>query len=188
MSDIQTAIEVLGDLQTWDGQCHQASLKLAQSKCFGPSRVARGFAEGVRSQHSWLVIGDDCYDKEAKIIDPTLWSYRDDIDGIWTGTLADSIHHPHGQGVIWEWGMPAPGGGPEIALESELGSFAESFLKTIGPLDAFGWGILLSKAPVEGWPAKEIFEAASKTPSLSALIPVDRLGMLTDLNPGKLYF
>ena len=40
--------------------------------------------------------------------------------------------------------------------------------------------------PVGGWPAGEIFEAMTHTKGLEALVPIDLLGMLTDLNPDGL--
>ena len=42
-------------------------------------------------------------------------------------------------------------------------------------------------APVEDWPAGEIFAAMDDTEGLKALVPIDKLGMLTDRNPGGLY-
>ena len=71
------AEEILAPLDDWAGQCHAASLKLVRHGDLGACRVARGACRGVLGQHSWVVLGDDCYDKLATIIDPTLWSYTD---------------------------------------------------------------------------------------------------------------
>jgi hypothetical protein len=38
-----------------------------------------------------------------------------------------------------------------------------------------------------GFPAGEFLAAMDDTPATSALVPIDRLGMLTDRNPGGLY-
>jgi hypothetical protein len=46
----------------------------------------------------------------------------------------------------------------------------------------------LANAPVEGWPAREILTAMAATPRLAACVPIDILGMVTDLNPKGLYF
>lgn len=43
-------------------------------------------------------------------------------------------------------------------------------------------------APVGGWPSGEITKAVYQTEALSALIPIDRVGMHTDLNPEGLYW
>ena len=57
----------------------------------------------------------------------------------------------------------------------------------VGPLDYGGWSILANYCPVEGWPAGEIYAAMDDTPALKSLVPIDRLGMLTNRNPGRLY-
>lgn len=57
----------------------------------------------------------------------------------------------------------------------------------LGPLDRRAWHLLASQAPVLGWPAAEIIAAMDDTEELSAFVPIDRLGMLTDRNPGGLY-
>lgn len=154
---------------------------------YSPSWVNR---EGVSSQHSWIILGGDCYSRTAPIIDPTLWSYNSRIKGIWVGDMNYGIHRPHGEGSIWKWGRPKRGTGPIIKLtpKEPLSDDARDFLRLLGPLDRTGWHMLLALAPVEGWPAGEIFAAAADTKALSILIPIDRLGMLTDRNPNNLYF
>lgn len=39
----------------------------------------------------------------------------------------------------------------------------------------------------QNWPAAEIIAAIDDTKALSALVPIDILGMLTDRNPSGLY-
>jgi hypothetical protein len=167
-------------------QCHSASVALVASGILGISRVARGTCPGVGSQHSWAVLGDDCYDPQAIVVDPTLWSYVPTVKGIWVGRADERPHKPHGSGSIWEWGKPYHHGGETIELAEDPGKDAKRFLDLIGPLDAGGWNQLLH-APVEEWPAKEIITAAYRTPSLSYLIPIDIVGMVTDEDPNGLY-
>lgn len=63
----------------------------------------------------------------------------------------------------------------------------DEFLAPDG-LDRQGW-YTVGNAPVGGgWPARAIFEAMAADPVLVAYVPIDVLGMLTDLNPGGLYF
>ncbi len=178
------ALSVLSPLKNWSHNCHGASKRLVDHGI--GTRVARGFCVGVNSQHSWVVIGD-CYQPEL-IIDPTLWSYRDDVKGIYIGTSATYGHAPHGNGSIWKWGRPVAGNGPRIRLtpKTALSVAAKEFLSMIEPLDREGWARLAS-APVGGWPAGEILAGIDDTEELSALVPIDRIGMLTDRNPGGLY-
>jgi hypothetical protein len=166
-------------------QCHVASLRIVDGVDFD-CRVARGFCEGVGSQHSWVVLGLDCYDRKAAIIDPTLWSYDSTVKGIWTGTMEDGRHTPHGTGSIWTWGRPVSGGGEPIELEptQPFSDDALLFLEMLGPLDRTGWA-RLANAPVEEWPAAEILPAINNT--VGPLVPIDIIGMLTDHNPGGLY-
>ena len=167
--------------------CHGASIALVRSGALGQEcRVARGTTPGVGGQHSWIVVGRDCYDPRARIIDPTLWSYVEEVEGIWEGIASDRPHKPHGWGSIWEWGRPARPTGPVIELEAEWSAAALGFLRQVGPLDLEGW-VVLAHAPVEGWPAAEIIEAMYHHPRIRARIPIDIVGMLTDLNPGKMY-
>jgi len=174
----------------WAGSCHSVSHALVRSGEFGRARVARGTAPGVGSQHSWIVLGDDCYDPEAVIVDPTIewWQKLPDPE-ILVARAAILDHRPHGGGSIWEWGRPCGTGGPEIELAdtSQLGEAARAFLHMLGPLDRQGWA-MLAHAPVGGWPAKEIITAMAQTEEISALVPVDITGMITDLNPRGLYW
>lgn len=180
------AKEALGVLPNWSKDCHRASLQLVRHGL--ADRVARGTCRGIGGQHSWAVVGMDCYDETATIIDPTIWSYRKDIRGIWIGTLRDGLHVPHGKGLIWNWGRPPSATDKAVSLtpKKRLSKQAVIFLNTLGPLDWRGWAMLAS-APVQGWPAEEILAAMHDTKDLRALVPIDILGMLTDRNPGGLY-
>lgn len=183
---LHKAEEVLGDLDGWAHNCHAASLAVVKAEVIPGARVARGSCRGVFGQHSWVVVGDP-YDKGAPIIDPTLWSYDADVEGIWTGTRRrDKRHTPKGAGSIWNYGCPVSGGGNPIELAVPVSKWAASFLDMVGPLDREGWHTL-ALAPVEGWPAAEIVEAMASTPDLAWLVPIDVVGMLTDLNPEGLY-
>lgn len=187
MTESQFETAVGKPLRSFALQCHAASVALVRSGVLGESRVARGTVEGVPGQHSWVVLGMDCYAPDAVIVDPTLWSYRDDVVGVWSGPPSAYSHRPHGWGSIWEWGNPNAGSGEPIMLDVEgLSCFAQTFLGLVGPLSLEGWRSLFN-APVGGWPAAEIVDAAADHPQLRALIPVDRVGMLTDRNPGGLY-
>jgi hypothetical protein len=181
------AQEILNPLERWAQQCHAASHKLMTSGRFGDCRVARGSCSGVGGQHSWLVIGHDCYDRNATIIDPTLWSYDKEVNGIWVGQMNER-YHPHGSGSIWEWGRPdhaVPGQEMELTPREPWSDEAQLFLEMLGPLDKKGW-ILLAHAPVEGWPSGEIIDAMCES-GLGAYVPIDIVGMVTDRNPSGLY-
>lgn len=175
----------------WAHQCHSVSLGLVRSGLLdglpgGRPRVARGFAPGISSQHSWAVVGDP-YDPDALVVDPTAWSYVD-APVLLVGTAGSLGYAPHGSGSLFDAPMPCSQGGEAVALEpaAPLSGRARSFLTMLGPLDAAGWAMLAS-CPVAGWPAAEIVAAMDDTPRLRALVPVDRLGMLTDRNPQGLY-
>lgn len=177
-----------GDLEPWAAQCHAASLKLVKSGLLpDTARVARGTCPPVFAQHSWVVVSGDCYDPDAFVIDPTLWSYDDTVEGIWVGYANERPHRPHGSGSIWEYGSPQHNGGVTIPLNREgLSNIAKVFLELVEPLDAKGWSQLVH-APVGGWPSAEILTRIAETPGLAVLIPIDIVGMATDLNPQGLY-
>lgn len=185
------------DHTQWGGQCHAASLALIRSGELDhlgvPLRVARGVCRGVGSQHSWVVCGDDCYAPDAKIIDPTLWSYDDSVKGVWRGVASKRPHTPHGSGSIWTWGKPVAQGGDPMTLVGPDGEDvvwspdAEMFLSLIGPLDNRGWR-MLAHAPVGGgWPAAEIMGAIWDDDRTRHGCPIDVIGMITDRNPMELY-
>jgi len=187
---IDHSVEVLTPLSDYAKNCHAASLALVRAGI--GTRVARGFCRGVSSQHSWVSTSINCYDATSLIIDPTLWSHQgaDTEPYIWIGTLkSEPTHRPHGSGSIWTYGRPQDPTGPIIKLKPNLilSTEAKQFLKLLGPLDREGWQVL-SGSPVGGWPAREIFAAMDDTPELSAMVPIDIIGMVTDRNPGNLYF
>lgn len=176
------------DHSDWALDCHSVSLAIVSSGLFRRSRVARGSCHGVFGQHSWVTLGDP-YDPAAPILDATLWSYVPGTPVLWKGTGSSQFRHvPHGgEGSIWSWGRPPQPVGEVVAIDDEhLTAAARQFLGLLGPLDHRGW-VVLFNAPVRGWPAREIITAAYLTPQLRALIPVDRVGMLTDFNPDGLY-
>jgi hypothetical protein len=180
-------MDELEPLSQWARRCHGASIAIVNAEIFPVARVARGFTEGVTGQHSWVVLGDDCYDPKLTIVDPTLWSYDDAVQGIWVGRrMGKSSHVPHGAGSIWEWGRPVSGGEEIMKLEPRepFSEQALRFLELLGPLDRQGWA-RLANAPVEGWPAAEIMPAINDT--IGPLVPIDIIGMLTDRNPAGLY-
>jgi hypothetical protein len=135
----------------------------------------------------------DCYDDDALIIDPTLWSYVDEVEGVWISTYRDSPyeHRPHGKGSVWDWGRPARADETsemplDITPEGGWSDDAQGFIDMLGPLGRTGW-IQLAHAPVEGWPSKEILAVMWQHPKISAHVPIDIAGMATDLNPSGLY-
>jgi hypothetical protein len=180
------AVRILSPLGVFEKSCHAASIRLVRHLGYG--RVARGYCKGVRGQHSWVVIGDNCYHPKAVIVDGTLWSYDSEVRGVWIGTMGDGRHRPHGAGNIWNVGRPPYPKGSIVKLEgvASLSDSAKVFLELLGSLDMEGWHHL-ANGPMEGWPAGEILAAMDDTKALSALVPIDRLGMLTDRNPGGLY-
>ena len=189
--DVRILVENMGgDPESVWHNCHAASVALVKSGLAGPdARVARGFAKGVGlGQHSWVVVGSP-YDRHAHIIDLTLWSYDPAVKGVWQGTLEDGVHHPHGEGFFMEGNHPTHHGGRTIHLTpaTPLSRKATGWLRTVGaPFDAQGW-IQIASLPVGGWPASEIIEAMLDTPGLSALVPIDIAGHLTNRHPEYFY-
>lgn len=179
----------------WSHQCHSVSLAIVKSDLFTRARVARGTARGVASQHSWVVVGDDCYARDAVILDCTAWSYDLAYPIVCVTTADAGTHRPHGAGSIWDWECPEVGSGPEVRLtpQQPLSDAARLWLWTCKdanngrPLDRQFWAIMLASAPVGDWPAAELMAAADDTEEITALVPIDRLGMLTDRNPSGLY-
>lgn len=176
-------IEALGgSLKKWAKQCHAASIHLVNQGI--GTRVARGWVDGVLGQHSWVVVGEDCYNPKV-VIDPTRWSYvcptLPSVE-IWYG---DEPHKPHGQGSVYDVPMPQKTTGKPIKL-SGLSRTAKDWLKHVEPMDRMGWR-QLAGGPMQGWPSKEIIAKMAKHPKLKVMIPIDIIGMLTNLNPGKLY-
>lgn len=165
----------------WRNRCHEISLALLRTGEFGRGRVARGTAEGIVGQHSWIVLGDDVYNDAAAIVDPTIDPRKIVVD--YAAMLTNT---PKGKGSIWAWEKPWAHSTRYVELAVPVSPEAEMFLSLIGPLDLLGW-MQLADAPVEGWPAAEIIAAMLKTPELKAAVPIDIAGHLTDENPGGLY-
>jgi len=181
----KSAEECLKPLSSYRRDCHLASITLDRAGI--GVRVARGFCRSaVARQHSWVVCGMDCYDNNAIIIDPTLWSWNKGVKGIYVGDQKTHGHVPHGAGNIWRYGKPERGGGELISLtpKTPLSEIALAFLEMVGPLDIHGWHTL-AHSPVQGWPAAEIVSAIEDT--MPGVVSIDIVGMLTDRNPQKLY-
>jgi hypothetical protein len=185
LADVEKALGA--KLDEFYHSCHAASLALVRSGMLGESaRVARGSARGVGGQHSWAVAGDP-YDPAAPIVDVTLWSYVGGEPDVWVGSLKGGVHRPAGYSSIFADGMPTGRGGDEPITLEGLSEEASRFLSVIGPMDAYAWMQLFNSGMLH-WPSAEIITAAYQKEELRALIPIDIAGMLTDFNPGKLYF
>jgi hypothetical protein len=184
----ETLADVIGiPYENWTGKCHEVSKRLLDTDLFGPGRIARGWALGVRDQHSWIVLAEDVYDPDAVVVDPTIWHNRlgHPHKGILVAIQWEiDTHHPHGEGSILQHAKPARGDGPVIELTPgfRLSEEARSFLKLLGPLDYRGW-MQLANGPMQGWPAGEIIAAMDDTKLLRAAVPIDILGMVTRRNP-----
>ena len=195
--------EILDPLEKWYHRCHAASLEIVKHPSAPDiARVARGWLPGCKHQHSWVCLGDP-YSLATTIIDPTIWSYMDNEGNqreipnydssahtpMIVQEMAKNLQHiPYCRGSIRAGAMPAGNpDNPPIALPG-LSSEAQRFLNLINPegLDVDAWYSLLH-APVEDWPSGEIIAAAFRQPQLTALIPIDIVGMRTDLNPGGFY-
>ena len=182
-------IKAIGGLEKWAKRCHECSIALIRTGLLPDSaRVARGWCGSVTSQHSWVVIGDP-YDEYAPILDGTLWSYTDQDPMLFYCPRGNNQYTPHGAGSIWNYGRPADPTGEVIELDADLSKEARDFLALAAPngLDRWGWQSLAT-SPVGGWPSKEIISAMDDDERLSALVPIDIVGMLTDKNPSELYF
>lgn len=194
------AEEALADfpMEQRSKNCHATSIHIVASGVFGPeARVARGTHHAVVGQHSWVVIPGITrnervplvYDIHATVIDATLWSYDRHYDVIAVVENVLITWLPHGWGNIWDYGPPRRMEVDSTDYSPRLEGLSEEaadFLRRIGPLDVFGWMRLFS-SPMMGWPSQEIITAAAQDPVLRPLIPIDIVGMLTDLNPGGLY-
>ena len=190
LSTNEEIVAALGGLDKWAKQCHSASLAIVNAGLDLPgARVARGSCRGIQAQHSWVTLGSP-YEPDVEIVDPTFWSYQEDFSPqVIRGSAAGfgDAYWPHGKGNIWEYGCPTVGEG-EIIVPDGLSEEAIVFLDIISGrgLDRQAWALLLT-SPVQGWPSKNIVECACSDPRLSPLIPIDIVGMVTDLNPDGLY-
>jgi len=187
--------------ERWHGHCHTVALAIVRAGIVPHARVARGVCKGVPIQHSWIVgptadgeLGD-CFAHNAVVIDPTLHCYNPEVTGVYvTHADLDGWHTPRGAGPdILTVGRPAPPapGAPVIPLNpqafAEMSELARDFVTTLlGPLDRIGWS-QLGNLPVIGWPSDEIVRAMYQTPRLRAVLPIDIVGMLTNLDPRELY-
>jgi hypothetical protein len=192
--------------ESWAHNCHLASIQIVKSGLYPGSRVARGAARGVGGQHSWVVLARDediladCYAEQAKILDPTLWSYDAAVTEIWTGRNLRR-HMPHGLGTMELDFLPTYDGTSRdeiempAAIAETLSYKARDFLLKVGAMGYSSRRIALpprnwmaiANAPILGWPAAEINEAMYRTPGLSPFTRIDIVGMLTTINPGGLY-
>lgn len=185
----------------WHMRCHEVSIAIVAAGIVPHARIARGWCCGVPGQHSWIVgptadgrLGD-CLADNAVIIDPTLHTYRDDVTGIYVSHAdVDEWHRPHGKGPhITAAGRPPKPkqAGKVIALAAEafdeLDSEARWWLHAMfGPLDRSGWGALANTTMI-GWPSDQIVRAMARTRALAVTLPIDIIGMLTNLDPEGLY-
>lgn len=173
-------------------QCHAASVALVESGLLQryadgePIFVARGRARGIMSQHSWVTVGTP-YDPTT-IVDLTMWSYNPCIDTvrILDGADASSHYVPHGLS-----GENASEALRDMVLEMDpihldvSDPQAAAFLRG-RVLDVRAWMKLFS-CNVSTYPARAIIEAAHRNDRLRALIPIDLVGMLTEINVGGAY-
>jgi hypothetical protein len=189
-------VEAIGGLEMWARQCHAASLALVRTGLLSnKARVARGFHRHIMGQHSWVVIGNP-YLRSAKILDPTLWSYEGAPPALVVyrhGNAED--YFPKGAGKIDLTALNLHArsmsrNAEVIRLDVGMNKEARDFLAHITPPRGmtFECWHALANAPIEGWPAKAIITAMAQHDRLKALVPIDVVGMLTDLNPGKLYW
>lgn len=184
--------EAVGPFEKWASNCHGASLALVRSGLLpAGSRVARGWAKGVGGQHSWAMVGSEdmttVYDGAVQVVDITLWGYVPEAPRLYQAKARSWPHVPHGHGELRTLGPKRVG--DRIDLDVELSLSAKAFLKMWAPrgLDYKGW-MTLFNGPMQAWPSKEIVAAAYQTKAVAATIPLDIVGMLTDVNPAKLYW
>lgn len=174
---------------SWENRCHEISLKIVKSDLFPYARVARGTAVGIGSQHSWVVLNKNVYNRYALILDPTYYVNIGHDPLLWWGTTDDGIHYPKGHESIWDVGLPLSPVFENTSYRFSrdgLSAAAISFLHMIEPLDIQGWA-KLANGPMVGWPSEEIIARMYEDDLLRPLIPIDIVGMVTDINPKGLY-
>lgn len=194
MSDTLTAVPTismqdLADIVTiplghWHFNAHRVCLDIVRSGLFPYSRVVEGSARGVHGTHHWLTLSEDVYDKYGTIVDPTLWCHDPSLQGVWIGTLQEEIHHPRGEGYIWDHSYPENSSFKgTVSLNKEgLSTQAKYFLSRVEPLNLDGWRRLM-RSPMQGWPAGEIIDQMKHSAELAAIVPEELEGMLTNRNP-----
>lgn len=202
LPDLKEVAEAIGWPHTqWQANCHSVSHAIVTAGLIPHARVARGTCEGVLGQHSWIVAPTadgalgDCYADNAVIVDPTLWTYRDDVTDICIGRADEhGWHHPFGKGdhIMNVGRPPKPQAGEKLvtlapdayeALSADARYWVD---RMFGPLTRDGW-FDLAHTTVIGWPSDEIIRAMRLTPGLGQLVPIDIVGMLTNLDPRALY-
>ncbi len=166
-------------------------------------------------QHSWVVIGDPLGVGPAVIVDVSRPTYRpEEPQRVWVGEYLRDYSNYLPRGVwlsqdgtrrcdLFEFGRIEPS-----CAEGDSDVHAMAFPPTLPDavflldlmeskrFSRFDWGRMFSQLPMTGWEAGspgyavvgDILEAAAKDPRLEALIPIDHLGHVTDLNPDRLYW
>jgi hypothetical protein len=181
--------QAIGPIERFHSQCHAASLALVRSGLLPGEgwRVARGWARGVGSQHSWAVQGNP-YDPKSLVVDITMWSYQKHLPRVYV-TRNAVAHEPHGFGhlvpkVVFEPSTPLVTDFPMDKLSPDT----QLWFRMRYP-QGIGWADFsrLMNGPLLGWPSKEIVSATTGT-KLAVMVPIDVRGMLTDENPGELYW
>ena len=152
---------------------------------------------GVGSQHSWVVLSGrpgSMFEKKVPILDPTLWTYRDDVEGLYFNTAGGTPWHtPKGAGDLWDFSCPQSVGGDELIPREPITGGATAFLAFLkaqvgGPLSYGWWMRFFSQCPMANPPIlRELIDACYRDERIRGTIPIDIVGMLTDHNPGGLY-
>jgi hypothetical protein len=90
--------------------------------------------------------------------------------------------------MFWDH-RPTRGEGPDIPLDAydRLGRAAQMYMDLVLPLDYKGWCNFATHLGVLGWPAQQVVEAMYAQSNLRWALPIDLIGMVTDINPGGLY-
>lgn len=176
-------------------------------------QVVRGWSMPIcSSQHSWVVIGDPLGVAGAIVIDVTRASYlRHEPQEVWVGRYGPKYaeYLPHGIALnddgnkrvdLVDFGRIMPSKTEEVyPLSAEPRTdMARAILRLMDAhkFSRFDWGRVASRLPLTGWgkpgthyeTIADIFETMCEDPNLELLIPVDRLGHVTDLNPSELYW
>lgn len=186
VSEVEKAIDTPREL--WANRCHEVSLQLLKSHLFEDvdARMARGWGMQIRGQHSWIVLGDNVYDDETYVIDPT-WSATHSNKAMIMFVKNLTVHRPHGYGVLSTF--PESSGGDELVPDDpspSVKSWLDLARIVVGPLDRKFW-LGLFNGPMQGWPSRELVAWGYGQEGLRALIPMDIVGMLTEENPMGLY-
>lgn len=181
--------EAIGPIEKFHHQCHAASLALVKSGVLPGKnwRVARGWSRGIGGQHSWAVQGDP-YARSSRVVDITMWSYQRHIAKIYCPkNLYD--HEPHGYGYLVPQVIERPSI-PEVT-DLPLERLSDETLEWLQMRYPNGIGMQdlnrLVNGPMLAWNSREFIGALSLS-RYKQFVPIDIRGMLTDENPGGLYF